>query len=672
MAHKTNSFQRFWKELKRRKVVHVITVYAAVSFVILQLVDIVEQPLLLPDWTTALVIILLCIGFVIAVFLSWVYDITPTGVKKTKQVSAVKNIDQKVVPASNGWKIATYISAIIILSLVAFNFNSRRNLNADISKLEKSIAVLPFINDSPVDSNKYFINGIMEEVLNNLQKIKDFRVLSRTSTDQYKGQDRPTISEIAKKLNVNYVVEGSGQKYGNAFRLRVQLIKAKGKENHLWAKSYEQEIKEIKDIFRVQSQIAQSIAEELKATITPEEKQGIEKTPTASLTAHDFYMRGNEEKNKYSSKNPPTRVALERANELYKKAIDVDPEFAQAYLGIAQVYWDKHYWESYFSQNFLDSVLILLNKALSIDDQLAEAYTAKGWYYSQKGLTEQAVEEYDKALKYNPNDYLAYYYKGFAFFVLEDYVKCLDNFHKAILRNRSLDLPRYLRSLAYYYLDAGFSDKAKYYYDEAFTLDRDSAEYLGNLSWIEFNLENFEEALELRKRASKIDDSPVGFELYYFLPSNYDKEAYLNAEKMLEFYKKTGDLPLDYSYRIGIAFWRVGKKKEAEFYFNQQIRYDEETIKLGRWRAESGGSFYDLAATFAFLGDKEKAYIYLNEFNKRKVYPIWWPMFMRNEPFFDNIRNEDRFKKILKNVESKYQAEHERVKKWLEEQGMLN
>jgi adenylate cyclase len=258
MAQKTNSFERFWKELKRRKVVHVITVYAAVSFVILQLVDIVEQPLRLPDWTTALVIVLFCIGLIIAVFVSWVYDITPAGVKRTKPISTVKNFDKTTSSTSSRWKIATYVSGAIIIALVAFNFISKRNLNAGISKLEKSIAVLPFINDSGSDSTTYFINGLMEEILNNLQKIKDFRVLSRTSTEQYKGFSIPTVPEIAKKLGVNYIVEGSGQKLGNFYRLRVQLIAAK-KEKHLWAESYQKEIKGTQDIFSTQSDIAQSM-----------------------------------------------------------------------------------------------------------------------------------------------------------------------------------------------------------------------------------------------------------------------------------------------------------------------------------------------------------------------------------------------------------------------------
>jgi hypothetical protein len=113
MTQKLNSFERFWKELKRRKVIHVITVYAAVAFVILQIVDMVSEPLRLPVSTKALVIVLLCIGFIIAVFVSWVYDITPAGVKKTKPVSAIKHSDQATAPTSSGWKVATYISAIV-------------------------------------------------------------------------------------------------------------------------------------------------------------------------------------------------------------------------------------------------------------------------------------------------------------------------------------------------------------------------------------------------------------------------------------------------------------------------------------------------------------------------------------------------------------------------------
>jgi hypothetical protein len=187
MAQKTNSFKRFWRELKRRKVVHVITVCAAVAFVILQLVDIISEPLSLPVSTKALVIVLLCIGFIIAVFVSWIYDITPAGVKKTKSISAIKSTGQITTPTSSGWKIATYISAVLIVALIVFNVVTRRNTNKDRIGSEKSIAVLPFklLSDEP--DKQFMADGMMDAITLHLSKIKDLRVIPTTSVEQYRS-----------------------------------------------------------------------------------------------------------------------------------------------------------------------------------------------------------------------------------------------------------------------------------------------------------------------------------------------------------------------------------------------------------------------------------------------------------------------------------------------------
>jgi TolB-like protein len=251
----------------------------------------------------------------------------------------------------------------------------------------------------------------MEEVLINLQKIKEFKVISRTSTEQYKGPDRPTIPEIAKKLDVNYLVEGSGQKYGSKFVLRVQLITGKN-ERHLWGKSYDRKIQQTTDIISLQGEIARLIAGELKATITPEEKHLIEKTPTSSLTAYDYFKRGRDEHWRYHFDREKNNKLLENAKDHYLKALEYDSTFAQAYTGLAWVYWDKHYWKTLFTEQFLDSVLILANKALSFDNQLSEAYLYRGQYYSQIRKYEEAIKEFDKAIQFNPNDWIAYFWKG--------------------------------------------------------------------------------------------------------------------------------------------------------------------------------------------------------------------------------------------------------------------
>jgi len=199
-----------------------------------------------------------------------------------------------------------------------------------VAKYEKSIAILPFINDSHDQENTYFINGVMEEILNNLQRIKDLRVISRTSVEQYRGQSKP-ISEIAEELGVNYIVEGSGQKYGSSFRLRAQLIMAEH-ESHLWGESFQSEINDVKDIFNIQIKIAESIAAELKAVISPDERKLIEKIPEADLEVYDEYMKAR------SYLQNTTKESLNKALEFLNSAVEKNPDWAPLYAGRAEVW----------------------------------------------------------------------------------------------------------------------------------------------------------------------------------------------------------------------------------------------------------------------------------------------------------------------------------------------
>ena len=580
---------------------------------------------------------------------------------KTKELSGITIHNQR----SKKWLVLLLSLVLCIIgAFVVFKILETRKKVNNILKLEKSIAVLPFINESPVDSNKYFINGIMEEVLNNLQSIKDFRVLSRTSTDQYKDRDRPTITEIAKKLNVNYVVEGSGQKYGNIFRLRVQLIGAKGKETHLWGKSYEQEIRETKDIFRIQSQIAEAIAFELKATITPEEKQLLNRTATINLTAYDFYQRGRDEL---------IKGELEKATDYYHKALDYDSTFALAYTGLARVYWSKHYWKEYFSNNFLDSVLILAEKALSYDKQLSEAYTLRGAYYNEIGKQEQAIEEFDKAIKLNPNEWEAYENKGNCYYY-SDLVKTINYLQKAASINRGPELPTLLGEISWAYISAGFPEKCKYYRLEKLKLDDDSLSYYSGLATDEYNLANFNKSIEYGLKVLAIDST--NWDLSYVLGFGY---ACLGQyEESLKYYKKFTEIANTYrrlllnnANAIGYAYWQNGYKEEAEYYFNEQIKNANMANELKRSWGESLYTYYDLASVFAFRGEKDKAYKNLKNFNQIQLVHFWMATQIKIDPLFVKIRSEPEFQQILSDVEAKYQAEHERVRKWLEEQGSL-
>jgi TolB-like protein len=559
------------------------------------------------------------------------------------------------------------VAAIVVVALFVFNIIGG---GKQTKELEKSIAVLPFLDDSQDKENTSFINGLMDEVLINLQTIKDLRVPGRTSVEQYRNNVTKSIPEIARELGVNYIVEGSGQKYGNTFRLRVQLIEA-AKDRHLWGESYEKKIEKVEDIFSIQNQIAESIASELKAIITPEEKQLIEKVLTTSLTAYDFYQRGWEEYWEYGVDNKNTE-ALEKAEDLYHEALKYDPTFAKAYTGIAWVYWTRHYWESILSEDYMDSILTLCDIALSYDDQLSDAYTLRGSYYNQISKSEQALIEYDKALKFNPNDWMAYMGKGFVYWNY-DLVKSLENFQKAISVNHGSQLPYLLRNIGDVLLDAGFMDKAKIYFQEALKLNGDSLIYYGRLATYEDILGNSSKAIEYRKKQYEIDSSDINTLWWLGMPylslGKYE-DALKYFTKWLKKSENLSDVTFFGFHRIGFVYWQLGNRKEAQYYFNESIKYCEKLKTAGNYNLYRIN--YDLAAVYAFLGDKEKAYEYLNMWAKMPVCPYWWiPFLETDDPLFSKIRSEPEFQQIVRDQESKYQAEHERVRKWLEEQGML-
>ncbi len=670
MPDSPNKLTQFWQELKRRKVVRVITVYAATAFIILEAIDIIFPRMGFPDWTVTFVIFLLIIGFIISIILSWIYDITPEGIEKTKPITEIKVKEPEKPSRLKAWKIATYVSVVIIIGLIIFNIAGVRKAAEDLDRLEKSIAVLPFVNDSQDQENTYFINGIMEEILNNLQTIKDLRVISRTSVEQYRNPVK-SIPEIARELDVNYIVEGSGQKYGNAFRLRVQLLVITDKERHMWGDSYEQEIKETKDIFRIQNQIAQSIVGELKTIITPEEKQLIEKTLTSSLSAYDFFLRGREEHIRYwMDKN--NIQALEKAEKFYHSALEYDSTYAQAFTGLALAYWDKYYWDTYFSEDFLDSVLIYSDIALSFDHKLAEAYSLKGDYYRENGNYTQALEEYEAALKINPNNWKAYEGIGNLFFQQGDYVRSLENLNIAVKMNHDQELPILLRTVGKVYFFIGFPDKTKYYYNAALKLDGDSLTYLNGLISLEiYVMENYFKALELAKQGYRIDSNNINIlenlSDAYKLNGQY-KMAVVYIQKLLPRLEPLKTIRYNMMHRVAYLYWKIGQSKEADYYFNIQKKYCEEAIAFNREYAIKGLAYYDLAGIYAFMGEHEKAYENLHHYypmiNSGSIPMVW---FIKNDPLFDSIRDEEEFQQIVRDVEAKYQAEHERVRKWLEE-----
>ena len=657
-----NKLSQFWQELKRRNVVRVATVYAGAAFVILELVDILAPSLGLPAWTLNLVLILLIVGFFIAVIVSWIYDIHPGGgIVKTEPVPSGKS--EGTTGTSNGWKIASYISFIVIVGLIVLNIiphSSNRNL-------EKSIAILPFINDSPDEENTYFINGIMEEVLLNLQAIKELRVPGRTSVEQYRTQNK-SIPKIAEELGVNYIVEGSGQKYGDRIVLRVQLLEG-ATDKHLWGDSYEKEITSTEVIIEIQSQIAQSIASELQAVITPDVKLIIDKIPTTDLTAYDLYQRGMDYYLDYAIRND--LKALDRAESYFHEALGIDSTYANAYVGLADIYWDKQYLSDYYlTENFLDSVPVLLNLALSYDELSAEAYALRGIYYRFNGNDDLALKDFEKAIRLNPN--MGRAYNGIArLYIYSDFVKALEFYHKAINIDRGQRLYGYFLNLGLEYFIAGFLDKSRHYYNEALKLVGDSADYYIMMAQnASFSGED-NRVIDYAGKAILLDSTRgKDWMAEALLRLGKRKEALAVYESLINDMNERGNFDI-FAHRIAYAYWINGLTEKAEYYFDKQIESSSGMINLNRPWAQYYFPYYDLAGVYAFRGDKETAYENLNAFNQIEEVPYWMDVLIKRDPLFDNIRQEPEFKQIVRDVEAKYKASHERVRQWLEENEML-
>ena len=387
------------------------------------------------------------------------------------------------------------------------------------------------------------------------------------------------------------------------------------------------------------------------------------------LTAYDFYQQGRDEFLKFQLDNN-NRKALERAEDQYYKALDNDSTFASAYTGLAMVYWNKHYWESYFSESFLDSVLILADKALSFDPQLSDAYTVRGDYYRANEQIEQSISEYDKAIKLNPNDGMAYYGRGRAYrWNLFDLVKAIEDFHKAASLYRGPFLPSILIDLGRAYLQAGFPEKCRSFAHQALMLDGDSISYYTDIFMIESYFGNgYEKSLEEIYLMDTTRTDILGRlgEQYGF--EGKFEESLMYLKKYFKRLEALGSFSVPNMHRLGYAYWMNGFYGEADYYFDTMIEYYNDLNNVGRLM-DAGK--YDLACIYAFRGEKKKAYENLKFFDQLERIPLWWIALFRIDPFFDSIRDEPEFQQIVRDVEAKYQEEHERIRQWLEENDML-
>jgi len=380
----------FFCELRRRKVWRVAAGYSVVGWLIIQFATTVFPALALPVWTARLVIILVLAGFPIALILAWAFDVGAGGIEVTQEAAPGDDCPP-ALPGRRRNIFALALIGLLVSALIGYFVFSR----VPARRLDKSIAVLPFANFSDDPANAFFADGIQDDVLTNLAKIGALKVISRTSVMPYRGQT-PNIREIGKALNVATILEGSVRREGKRVRINVQLIDAVT-DKHLWAQVYD---RELTDVFAIQSELAQEIASALKATLSSDEQQRIERKPTENGEAYLLYLEAHE----LFGRPDRHHDDLARVAELYEKAIQLDPSFALAHARLAQVEsWSYYAVEPVASR--ARKARAAANEAVRLQPDLSETHLALGYvlYYVDRDY-EGALKEFAIARRGLPND----------------------------------------------------------------------------------------------------------------------------------------------------------------------------------------------------------------------------------------------------------------------------
>src|SRR5437870_258882 len=389
-ASKSLFMSGFFEELQRRKVYRVAAAYIIAAGFIIQIGSAVFPAWDLPNWTLRLVVVLLLIVFPIALILAWAYDVTPHGIRATPTTSAPG--------AHRRRKLIMLIATGVIISAAAGFFLLPR---VSARKVDKSIAVLPFENFSDDKENAYFADGIQDDVLTNLSKIGDLKVISRTSVMPYRGK-ASNVREIGKALGVGAILEGSVRRIGNRVRVNVQLINADTDE-HMWAEDYD---RDLIDVFAIQTDLAQQIVRELQAKLSPMEKAQIERRPTENSEAYLAFMQGHE----MFYRADKFRSNTEKAEQLFEKETQMDPNFAGAFAALAWVHdWNYHDFDPTPARK--EKAWTAAVEALRLQPNLTDAHLAMGFYYYycerdyQAALDEFAIAKL--SLPNSPEVYMA-------------------------------------------------------------------------------------------------------------------------------------------------------------------------------------------------------------------------------------------------------------------------
>ena len=578
----------FFNELKRRNVFKGTVSYLVFSWVLLQVIAILTPIINAPVWFGKMILIILIVLLPVWVCISWFFEITADGIKKTKNVPKEKSIAKKTGQKLNTFIIAFLALAIILLFVDRFRLRSQKNEPAIALETnpEKSIAVLAFSDMSPDNQQGYFADGLAEEVLNSLVKINELQVTSRTSAFSFKNKAMG-LPEIAKALKVAYILEGSVRSQDSIIRVSVNLVETKG-DNNIWSQTWE---KELKNIFKIQNEIAKAVAENLQLRILD---KIIPKVKESNTQAYTLFLEG-----RYIFHNNYDDSSLLKAEQLLNKSLAIDSTYAPALITLGNIYHSKNNFGIINYEEAKKLTYQVAEKAIRADSTYAETYA----FLSLLSL------EYENDI-------------GKAGRLAEKALRLEAHNETALHRASEVALLR------------GNTEEAIAIHKKVITLDPINAGNYYSLANTYYMAKNFKDAeIAIKESIDLNPNQDVAYSLYALILMN--QKRYNEA---LEVIKKE---PLE-GFRLhveAIAYHFLGDKEKSNAALTKMINEYEKA-----WS-------FQIAGTYAVLQDKEKMYYWLE---KARTYNDLGLIELPNEPMFEAYRNENRFKEFMKKLDYKY------------------
>jgi len=511
---------------------------------------------------------------------------------------------------------------------------------------DESIAVLPFDNFSEQrEANQYLCDGIHEAVLNHLAQTGALQVKSRSSVEQFRD-NRPAVEEIGRGLKTANILEGSVQRAGDRLRVTVQLFDVRS-GNHFWSKTYD---RQVTDILSLQNNIAAEVARELSGQLSPKEQFRLNRSPTRSFAAYDAYLRAWELQRNYLESMDPAKI--EKAVRLYHKALELDSDFARAYVGLAHAYYQQFHWRPEEAGQKLDSVPLLIQEALDKDPNIPEGHLAAGIYALMERRDENvAMQHLQRTLALNPNLVGAHTTLATIYRLRGEPAKALHHLQRAVLLDPGDRLALYYCQIGFVYHGLCDFQEACINYEKALELKPGFPTALENLNLVWAAKGAFDSMLLVSKRM--MEDRPGHSISLFWMANSYMELGQYRLAR--QYYEKLYALPADYQrfhyfdsrHRYGYVLWQLGEKELAKKQISQQHGW-----YLERWKDSDSPRVpdkifaYDLAAIHAFLGERDEALKWLREF---EAFGWHWgsPFYIRIDKMFESLRGDPEFEALV-------------------------